>query len=328
MNTRALRPLALVAVSALLLAACGGSGDDEQAGTEGTSSSTSTTAAASDDGGASPETTAATDAGGSGDAGSGPADAGDTGDPGDPGDSGDTGDPGDTGSAGGSGGSGGSDGTNGSGGSGGSASADAPAPPEAGTYEYDTDGFREGGLGREDYPEVTTLEVDPPEGDTQRSVRDLRDEDGDGTVTETVLRLGDQGVFLEYLEIVNRQSGLTTTYEFRPDPARQVAHAQPAVGDHFEFTLESTDGGITVDVEVDVTGEERASTAEGTQVDTFVLRTHSEFSGDVEGESTSVNNVAKDSGLAIHEDVTTDVRFGTNEFHSEHTAVLRSLDPS
>lgn len=301
MNIRnRIRAASLLVVMALVAAACGGGGGDDEVVGQGTSSSSSTSSS----------TTTTSTADDSGSAGA-PAER-------------------DGGEAGGSGGE--SDG-NSSGSSGGGESAprspEAAQPAAPGTYEYDTDGQTEtsGALGgTEELPELTTLEVQPADGARQRSVRDMRDENGDGTVTTTDLLFRDDGVYVEYLKITARDSGVTFTFEFVLDPPELVAPTNPSPGFHTEFSTESTNGGIRADVTIDITDRETV-TIGGTSVDTLVLVTHIEFEGDIDGESTSTDNIDPERSLRVREDSVSDIRFGPTTAHTEYVATLRSLSP-
>lgn len=306
MNIRTqIRTASLLAVMALVAAACGGGGGGDEVASQGTSSSTSTTSSTT-------TTPTADDSGGSDAPGGGGGEAG---------------------SGGGGGGGGGESGgtSGGSGGEDGSApnAPEAAQPAAPGTYEYDTDGQTEtGGTlgGTEELPELTTLEVQPADGARQRSVRDMRDDNGDGTVTTTDLLYRDDGVYVEYLKITARDSGVTLTFEFILDPPELVAPTNPSPGFHTEFSTESTNGGIRADVTIDITDRETV-TIGGTSVDTVVLVTHIEFEGDIDGESTSTDNIDTDRSLRVREDSVSDIRFGPTTSHTEYVATLRSLSP-
>ena len=308
------RILAAVSIAtALALPACGGGSDEaDQVSSRATTTSTAgdgatTTTAAS--GEAPSEGGAAAGGSGSGSAG-GQTSAGGT-------------DPG-------TGGGGSTPSGSSSGGGGTPAAASAPAPAKAGTYRYDTDGSTttSGAVNQtRELPSVTTLKIEAADGTRQRSVRDMRDDEGDGTVTTTVLQYRADGVYLESLKIQATTAGFTVTYDFRPSPAKLVAPAGTEVGDHLEFSMESTDGSIQADVAVDVQARETL-TIGGQSVDTFKVRTHTTFEGDVEGESTSTSNMSPTHSLTVREHSVSDARLGITESHTEYTATLQSLNPS
>lgn len=299
MNTRSLVRLltCLLAVMAFVAAACGGGGGGNEVAGQGTSSSSSTTSSTT-------TTPPADDSSGSSA-------------------------PGGTGSGGGGESGGTSGGSAGGGGGTAPSEPDAAQPAAPGTYEYDTDGETEtsGALGgTEELPELTTLEVRAADGARQRSIRDMRDENGDGTVTTTDLLYRDDGVYVEYLEITARDSGVTFTFEFVIDPPELVVPTNPSPGFHTEFSTESTNGGIRADVTIDITDRETV-TIGGTSVDTIVLVTHIEFEGDIDGESTSTDNIDPQRSLRVREDSVSDIRFGPTTAHTEYVATLRSLSP-
>lgn len=295
----------------LSLPACGGSGEND--GEQVSSRATTTTTTGENDA----TTTTAPDT----PTGGGEVQAGGGGtDPAPP----STSPPGDSGNGSGGGGSGGGSGETGSSGSG------APQPAAAGTYRYDTDGSTttSGAVNQSrDLPDVTTLEIEQLDGGRQRSTQDMRDADGNGSVTTTVLQFKDGGVFLESIHIEATTSGFTVAYDFRPSPAPLVASAQPEVGDQFTFSMESTDGAIQADVTIDVQARETVSAA-GQSVDALKVRTHTEFSGDVEGENTSTAHMSIEHRLTVREHSVSDARFGVTRSQTEYTTVIQKLTPS
>ncbi|HEX2240593.1 MAG TPA: hypothetical protein VHJ82_05580, partial [Actinomycetota bacterium] len=74
------------------------------------------------------------------------------------------------------------------------------APLQEGTYTYDTDGKATVSGGSRQMPEETTLSADAPRDGVQRLVRDLRDNDGNGTVVETHVGFANDGVYLSYVK--------------------------------------------------------------------------------------------------------------------------------
>lgn len=206
---------------------------------------------------------------------------------------------------------------------------DAARPMKPGTYEYDTVGqvTQSGPLGGTDQlPPLTTLKADPPDGGRQQSVRDMRDADGNGGFTTTILQYRDDGVYLESAKSQNRVSGVTITYEFRPDPPQLIAPTGAGVGYHTAFAITSTNGGIRTDTTLDVLAEETL-TVGGTSLRTFKVRTHTVLSGDAEGDVTSNDNVDPEHYLVVREDSVSDVKSAFGDFHTEQVSTLRSLDP-
>ncbi|MGQ0743067.1 MAG: hypothetical protein ACT4OS_01745 [Acidimicrobiales bacterium] len=82
-------------------------------------------------------------------------------------------------------------------------------PASPGQYRYDTVGTVVVGAGSTPLPAVTTLTVDPPEGNRQRSVRDLRDGSGNGSITETVLEYRPDGIYLVSVLATMALGGIT-----------------------------------------------------------------------------------------------------------------------
>ena len=204
--------------------------------------------------------------------------------------------------------------------------ARAASPAAAGTYTYDTDGQRRlsGGQSRQ-FPPETTLEVRDPQGERQYSIRDLRDSEGNGTVTETELVYTSDGVRLAYLKITSHfGSGLTDVREFRPDPPVMLAPTGAGPGDVIRFTLKGS--GTTVRNVVRVGRAENVQVG-GETVRTFLVTINSKFSGALQGEQKAITWVDPNNLLSVREHVTTHVRNGPVEVDSEYEAKLQSLDP-
>lgn len=205
-----------------------------------------------------------------------------------------------------------------------------PPPAAPGRYRYDTDGETRISGGVEStrpLPAVTTLDISPPDGTSQRSVRDLRGAGGEGQTTETVLRHETAGVRLAFLEVTGRFSGISTTLTFRPSdpPLTYATGAEP--GARYAFTLTGSDGRTTAEVTIDILRREPVA-VHGSTVDTLRVRMHTVLTGDVEGETTSENNVDPNRSLTVREDVTSDVRVGLGRSRSTYVATLQTLQPS
>lgn len=201
-----------------------------------------------------------------------------------------------------------------------------PRPP--GTYRYDTEGTTKisgpvGGTIR--IPPETTLRVDPASGYRQRSVRDLRDKDGNGRVTDTRLRYTPEGIRLTYLKIASTVAGIRDERTFQPSPQPFVLRTGTRPGDRTAFTLEGS--GITSRTTIDVLRRETL-TIGGSRIAALVIRIHTTFSGDYEGEDTAHNWIRPSDGLLLKEDDVSDVRSGTLRARTEYTAVLKSTRPS
>lgn len=204
----------------------------------------------------------------------------------------------------------------------------AAQPARPGVYEYDTRGESKtsGAVNRtRELPKVTTLRVDAADAGRQMSVRDLRDRDGDGTVTTTVLEYRHDGVYLEELTVEATAMGLMLTYEFAPTPPQLVFPTDAGVGYETSFSLTSKDDRVVVEVDIEVLREEMLTFA-GVDVATFLVRTHSIATGDVRSETTSENSISRERSLTVREQVVSDAEFGLTHTHTEYTAVLRGLD--
>lgn len=234
----------------------------------------------------------------------------------------------------GAGGTGGGDGASGGTSSGGTGTDGSSQPlpdlrPAApGHYEYDTDGRSESGGRSHELPKVTTLDADPVDGVRQRTVRTFP-ANGDGqSETEQVLRFEADGAHLERLVNTTTVPGFGAfSIRFSPSPRPLVFPANVAVGDHLEFTMDSEDGNLHVDVKIDFVKRETVTVA-GTRVDTIVMVIHSVLSGLATGESTDTNNVSPAHGLNVREHSVGDVTFGGQPEHTEYTAILRNLQPA
>lgn len=123
----------------------------------------------------------------------------------------------------------------------------APADPaRPGTYAYATDGtIRVADGPPRQLPETTTLLIDPPNGREQHSTRDLRDEDGIGTIVEQTLVFADDGVHLRFFKLKSNLAGLSRTYTFdlKEIPLVVKTGAQP--GDRSQFTMQGD--GVTIE---------------------------------------------------------------------------------
>lgn len=205
-------------------------------------------------------------------------------------------------------------------------SSQAASPVAPGTYSYDTRGKRRlSGGAAQQFPDVTTLQARGSEGDTQYSRRDLRDSQGNGTVTETILVYGEDGVRLSFLKITSHfGSGLTDVREFRPKRSVMLAPTGAGPGDVVRFTLNGS--GTKVRVTVRVQRPETLRIA-GEAVDTQVVSIDAVFSGALEGDQKTIAWIDPEHLLTVKEHVTTHVRNGPVEVDSEYEAVLRSLSP-
>lgn len=95
-------------------------------------------------------------------------------------------------------------------------------------------------------PSPTSLVVEPPDGNRQRSVRDRRGSDGQGSVSTVVLEYRADGVYLASLQ--QSQTTVLGSFEvaFEPSPPVLAIPARPVAGQTWSYTVTSTDGEVTV----------------------------------------------------------------------------------
>lgn len=199
----------------------------------------------------------------------------------------------------------------------------APVPIPAGTHAYATDGRRTVSGNTQDLPETTTLEAEGAQGDFQRQTRDLRDGDGYGTVTETHLIYGPQGVYLAYVKVTSSfPGGFTDVREFRlPDP---VLIAPRGSGPGFETSFTMEGSGTRADVHIAAVRYESTRIG-GTPLRSLVVDTTISFSGALEGEQRSISWYWPKHLWAVKEQVHTDVRNGPIRLLSDYRAEVKQL---
>ena len=205
----------------------------------------------------------------------------------------------------------------------------APATPlTPGIYRYETNGQSSvsGGVTTgAPYPAITTLTADPPDGSAQHSTRDLRDNHGNGSVTETTDDYQADGVHLVHIKVTTTYAGITDVRDFQPSPTPLIAPTGAGPGSHVHFTM--TGSGTTADVTIDVLRTETVDIG-GMPINAFAVRTVTNLSGQVNGQTTSDTWVAPDHDLTLKEHVVTDATVGLNSVHSDYTATLQSVAPS
>ncbi|MFN2390137.1 MAG: hypothetical protein ABR575_11110 [Actinomycetota bacterium] len=223
--------------------------------------------------------------------------------------------------------SGGGDGSGPAGTDGGSSTgtsrARPAAPIPAGTYAYATQGQRTVSGSTEDMPETTTLTADGPHAREQRQIRDLRDRDGNGTVTETHLVYRDEGVFLTYVKVSARfPGGLTDVREFRLPTPELVAPTGGGPGFSRSFTMRGS--GTRADVAIRAGRYDKIDIS-GSQVRALIVDTSIVFSGALEGRQDSTSWFWPQHVMVVKEQVENDVRNGPIRVQSRYEAVLKQL---
>lgn len=218
-----------------------------------------------------------------------------------------------------------SGGGGGGGGGGGTQAQAAPAPVAQGEYEYATQGQRTVSGNSSSLPKTTTLTASAPSNGVQRQARDLRDSDGNGTLTETDLVYRPGGVYLSYVKVTSRfQGGLTDVREFKLPQPQLIAPAGGGPGFTRSFTMEGS--GTRAKVSIAAHRWENVA-AGGREVRSLVVETDIRFSGALEGYQRSVAWIWPDHLLTVKEQVQTDVRNGPIRLQGTYRAQLRQLTP-
>ena len=220
-------------------------------------------------------------------------------------------------SGGGSGGGGGS-----SGGETSSGARPATAIPQ-GRYDYATEGRRTVSGSSQDMPENTTLSAQAPNDNIQKQLRDLRDKDGNGTLTETHLLYRPKGVYLTYIKVTSKfQGGLTDVREFNLPHPELIAPTGGGPGFKRSFAMEGS--GTRADVAIAAQRWETVNVG-GSSVKALVVQTNIKFSGSLEGEQNSVAWFWPKHVLTLKEQVRTDVSSGPVRLQSSYQATLKQI---
>ncbi|MDQ3952971.1 MAG: hypothetical protein M3279_08430 [Actinomycetota bacterium] len=201
--------------------------------------------------------------------------------------------------------------------------AAAPAPVPRGEHQYATEGQRTVNGNTSDLPKTTTLAANAPADGVQRQGRDLRDSDGNGTLTETDLHYRSNGVFLSYVKVTSRfQGGLTDVREFRLP--RPVLIAPRGGGPGFTQAFTMRGSGTTAKVTIEAHRWENVAVG-GRQVRALLVQTDIRFSGALEGYQRSTSWFWPKHLLPLKEQVQTDVRNGPIRLQSNYQAELNQL---
>lgn len=197
----------------------------------------------------------------------------------------------------------------------------AATPIPAGRYEYATDGRTVVSGNASDLPDRTTLTAEAPKDGLQHQMRDLRDEDGNGTVTETHLLYRADGVYLTYVKVTSKfAGGLTDVREFKPSGAELIAPTGGAPGFKRSFSMQGS--GTRADVVINALRNEKLK-VRGSVTRTLVVATKITFSGSLEGEQRSTSWFDPKHVMMMKERVSTDVRNGPIRLQSDYEALLQ-----
>jgi hypothetical protein len=201
--------------------------------------------------------------------------------------------------------------------------AQPAVPVPDGTHSYDTDGQTTVSGNKRDMPETTTLTAQPPRGEEQTQIRDLRDDDGNGTVIETRLVYRKEGVYITYVKITATfPGGLTDVRELRPRQPELIAPTGAGPGSSASFVM--TGSGTKADVSIRALRFDKIAIG-GSSVNALIVGTKIVFSGALEGEQNSTSWVWGRHILALKEQVSTDVTNGPIRLQSDYEAVLTKL---
>lgn len=199
----------------------------------------------------------------------------------------------------------------------------APAPVPQGEYRYDTEGSRTISGTTSDLPKVTTLTANAPSDGVQRQARDLRDSEGNGTLTETDLVYGPGGVSLSYVKVTSRfQGGITDVREFELARPQLVAPAGGGPGFNRSFTMQGS--GTTAKVTIEAHRWENVPVS-GKQVRALMVETEIRFSGALEGYQRTMAWFWPKHLLTLKEQVQTDVRNGPIRLQSTYQAQIQQI---
>lgn len=199
-----------------------------------------------------------------------------------------------------------------------------PAVPiPRGTHSYDTNGHVTVSGNKRDLPETTTLTAQAPRGEEQTQIRDLRDEDGNGTVVETRLLYRDEGVYITYVKITATfPGGLTDVRELEPRRPELIAPTGARPGSSAAFVMRGS--GTKADVSIRALRFDKI-VIDGSSVNALIVDTKIVFSGALEGEQNSTTWFWGKHILALKEQVSTDVTNGPIRVQSDYEALLTKL---
>lgn len=193
--------------------------------------------------------------------------------------------------------------------------SDAPILP-AGKYEYDTAGS--GG------PRVTTLVVEPANGNSQLSTRDLRDSSQNGIVRQATVSYAPQGVLLKSVNVNARYHGLSKSMSLSADGEAILLGTNARPGDTYDFTLSGSNDKWRMSSTIEA---HDSVSVGGTTVSVLRLTTHVRYSGSLSGSSDITSWIDPTRSLVVKERVSDDITSGPISIRNDYTAVLQRLAP-
>lgn len=208
---------------------------------------------------------------------------------------------------------------------------EAMKPTESGTYLYDETGTRKlGGCGADGPPpSPTSLTVDPPNGNRQRSVRDRRFPNGQGEVTTSIFEFRRDGIYLAYL-LQEQYSPLgKNTTEFSPSEPILV-FPEGGGAQSWSFSMTSTDGKARFDAQNTIESRDEAvTTGDGETVSTVRVKrtariTGQSIAGEVNLTEDSVSWISTSHRLILKQVTDTRGTIGTCQVETHVEALIRS----
>lgn len=208
-------------------------------------------------------------------------------------------------------------------GGGGSPARATITPVPQGEYTYATQGSRTINGNTTNLPKTTFLAAGAPADGVQRQARDLRDSEGNGTLTETDLHYRSGSVFLSRVKVTSRfQGGITDVREFVLPRPQLVAPKSGGPGFTRTFTMQGS--GTRAKVTVRAHRWENVAVA-GEQMRSLLVETDIRFSGSLEGYQRSMTWFWPEHLLPLKEQVETDVRNGPIRLQSTYQAQVEQL---
>lgn len=134
-------------------------------------------------------------------------------------------------------------------------------PPAAGVYTYDNSGSSNVGS----IPPTAKLTVSAAQGARQKSVREEKDSQGNGTTTTQVIEYRTDGLYLVSLHVENKTQGPTLTFDFSPATPVLFAPLPAAKGKSWSIDIDSSDGCYHVHVDANIAATGVVITAGGGQ---------------------------------------------------------------
>ena len=187
-----------------------------------------------------------------------------------------------------------------------------PSPVAPGTYRYATQGTMTIGTSSRDLPPETTLTAEQADGDgRQVQSRDMRDANGDGSVTRTTMRYAADGVYLERLVIEFSIGGIGQTSTLTATQPYLMVPKGATPGTETTGVLEGD--GIRAAITFTVVSR---------GADTSAAELLAELTGEVEGRQSSQITARNADLLTVEEKVDSDVRSGGIQVKSNYHASL------